>query len=191
MSGQERQGKTRELHWGEKISVVSGVLLFAFMFLDWFGSGLYPGYPGLSGNAWQTLDLIPVVLVLAILVAVGVSRGNVGVELQVNGVIRPKNTVVFFAGLTAMAMILLRIFFPPSLADGISAQPRLGIFLSLVAACGIVFGANRAMRKEATLMKRQEAEHGHQAESTPEDGHLLDDGEMEKKSDDDPPQAGL
>lgn len=190
MSGQERQGEPRELHWGEKISVVSGVLLLAFMFLDWFGSQVYPGYPGLTGNAWQTLDLIPVVLVLTILVAVLVSRGNVGVELQVNGVIKPKNTVVFFAGLIAMAVILLRIFFPPSLAGGVSTEPRLGIFLSLVAASGIAFGANRAMRKEAALMKSQEAEHALQSESTPGDAHLLGDSEAEKKSDDDQPQAG-
>src|SRR4051812_43528616 len=66
-----------KLSTGEKIAGVCGVLLFIFMFFDWFSvdvsaaGGLVAGLG--SGNAWDWLDVIPIILLIAIVAAVGVA----------------------------------------------------------------------------------------------------------------------
>src|SRR5262245_2241847 len=68
------------LNTGEKVSAVSAILLFIFMFFDWFGVEI-SGVPGFSGDvsgsgggsAWDALDVIPIFLMLAIVVAIGVA----------------------------------------------------------------------------------------------------------------------
>jgi|SRR4249919_2958883 len=69
-----------KLSTGERISAVSGVLLFVFMFFDWFGvevSGV-PGFSGtisgVGGSAWDALDVIPIFL--GLLSAAGIAYGG-------------------------------------------------------------------------------------------------------------------
>lgn len=143
---------------GEKISAVSGVLLFAFMFLDWFGAKV-SGVPGFSGNieaggggggsAWDTLDVIPVFLMLAIVLAVGVAvvrLTDADLELRTS-----LNAFVAAGGALAVLLILYRIVDPPGFGiPGVAVDTtlRLGIFLSLLAAAGIAYGGYSAMRQE-------------------------------------------
>ncbi|HEX6687547.1 MAG TPA: hypothetical protein VF085_02650 [Solirubrobacterales bacterium] len=150
-----------KLNRGEKVSAVSAVLLFVFMFFDWFG-GKVSGVPGFSGNvtdsgsgggsAWQTLDVIPLFLMLAIVVAVGVAvvrLTDADLELSIS-----LNSIVAAVGALAFLLILYRIVDPPGLAStpGISvdATLELGIFLGLLAAAGIAYGGYSAMREEGT-----------------------------------------
>ena len=64
-----------KLNTGEKIAGVSAVLLFIFMFFDWFGveglrrRRLLAAAPDAGGSAWDALDFIPIVLVVTIVVA--------------------------------------------------------------------------------------------------------------------------
>src|ERR1044072_9815715 len=65
---------------GEKLSAASAILLFIFMtFFNWFGEKVadVPGFTGSieggGGNAWQTLDLISIFLMLTIVAAIGVA----------------------------------------------------------------------------------------------------------------------
>ena len=143
-----------KLSTGEKISAVSGVLLFVFMFFDWFGvevsgvSGAVTGAGG--GNAWDTLDVIPIFLVLAIVAAVGVA-----VVRLTDADLEPPislNTIVAVLGALAVLLVLFRIVDPPSFGSlgGISfdATLKAGIFLGLLAAAGIAYGGYSAMREE-------------------------------------------
>lgn len=137
---------------GEKISAVSAILLFIFMFFDWFGAEL-SGVPELSGgggSAWDALDIIPIFLMLAVIVALGVAIARLtdaDIEPPVS-----LNTIVAVVGGLAVLLILYRIISPPDLGSfggvPIDTTLKLGIFLSLVAAAGIAYGGYSAMREE-------------------------------------------
>ena len=64
-----------KLSTGEKIAGVSGVLLFIFMFFDWFSVSVSGGLFSASAAAMPgtALDVIPIILLIAIVAAVGVA----------------------------------------------------------------------------------------------------------------------
>ena len=144
-----------KLSTGEKISAVSAVLLFIFMFFDWFGvevenvggfSGAVPG----GGSAWDALDVIPIFLMIAIIAAIGVAvirLTDADLEPPVS-----LNTIVAVLGALAVLLILYRIIDQPGGGDfgGVSVNVTLkfGIFLALVSAAGIAYGGYSAMREE-------------------------------------------
>jgi len=145
-----------KLSTGEKLSAVSAVLLFIFMFFDWFGvevSGV-PGFSGTvtsgGGSAWDALDVIPIFLMLAIVVAIGVAvirLTDADVEPPIS-----LNTIVAALGGLAVLLILYRIVFPPDFGSfggvSVDATLKFGIFLGLIAAAGIAYGGYSAMREE-------------------------------------------
>ena len=148
-----------KLSTGEKISAVSAVLLFVFMFFDWFGvevSGV-PGFSGTvsssgGGSAWDALDVIPIFLMLAIVAAIGVAvirLTDADVEPPVS-----MNAIVAALGGFAVLLILYRIVFPPDFGSfggvTVDATLKFGIFLGLIAAAGIAYGGYSAMREEGT-----------------------------------------
>jgi hypothetical protein len=147
----------KKLSRGEKISAASALLLFVCMFLDWFGAKV-SGVPGFSGSlesgagggsAWDTLEVIPIFLMLAIVLAIGVAvirLTDADLELSIS-----LNAIVAAAGALAVLLILYRIVDPPGFGlPGVAVDTtlRLGIFLGLVAAAGIAYGGYSAMREE-------------------------------------------
>jgi hypothetical protein len=144
-----------KLSTGEKISAVSALLLFIFMFLDWFGvkvSGVegFSGSVSGGGSAWDALDVIPIFLMLAIVVAIGVA-----VIRLTDADVEPPfslNTAVAVLGGLAALLILYRIVNPPDIGEfagvEIDTTLKIWIFLSLVAAAGIAYGGYSAMREE-------------------------------------------
>lgn len=151
--------EAQKLSTGEKISAVSAILLFAFMFFDWFGAKV-SGVPGFSGSveggggggggsAWDTLDVIPIFLMLAIVVALGVALvrlTDADLELSIS-----LNAIVAALGGLAVLLILFRILDPPSFGIpgvAIDTTLRLGVFLGLISAAGIAYGGYSAMREE-------------------------------------------
>jgi hypothetical protein len=139
------------LSTGEKIAGVSAILLFIFMFFDWFTASASNGLFSVSvgGSAWDALDVIPIILLIAIVAAVGVAV----VRLS-DAVFEPSisiNAVVSILGAISFLLILYRIISPPdSGISEVSVDPALGIFLSLIAAAGITYGGYRAMQEEGT-----------------------------------------
>jgi hypothetical protein len=145
-----------KLSTGEKLSAVSAVLLFVFMFFDWFGvevSGV-PGFGGAvgeSGSAWDYLDVIPLFLMLAIVAAIGVA-----VIRLTDADLEPPislNAIVAALGGLAVLLILYRIVDQPGGGGDFSGVEvdvtlKLGIFLAFAAAVGIAYGGYRAMQEE-------------------------------------------
>lgn len=145
-----------KLSTGEKIAAVSAILLFVFMFFDWFGVEI-SGVPGFSGDvsgsggsAWDALDVIPIFLMLAIVAAIGVAvirLTDADIELPVS-----LNSIVAALGGFAVLLILFRIIFPPDFGSfggvEVDATLKLGIFLGLLASAGIAYGGYSAMREE-------------------------------------------
>lgn len=145
-----------KLNTGEKIAGASAVLLFIFMFFDWFGveisgegSSVSFG-SGAGGSAWDALDFIPIVLVIAIVVALV----NVFLRLSDSDYEPPvsMNVAVAVLGGIATLLVLFRIVDPPGFGSygGVSVDATLefGIFLGLIAAAGIAYGGYRGMQEE-------------------------------------------
>lgn len=141
---------------GEKIAGGSAILLFIFMFFDWFGvevsgvGGFSGSVPGGGGNAWDALEFIPIVLVIAIvaaLVMVGLRLADSAYEPSVS-----MSTIVTVLGVISVLLILFRIIDPPTFASygGVSVDATLsvGIFLGLISAAGIAYGGYSTMKEE-------------------------------------------
>jgi hypothetical protein len=146
------------LNTGEKIAGVSAVLLFVFTFFDWFGvevsgaGGFSGSVPGSGGSAWDALDFIPFVLVVAIAVALV----NVFLRLSDSDYEPPisLNVAVAVLGGIATLLILFRVISPPDLGSyggvDFDATREFGLFLGLLAAIGIAYGGYRGMQEEGT-----------------------------------------
>jgi hypothetical protein len=144
-----------KLSTGEKIAGVSAVLLFIFMFFTWFGvevsgGGFSGSVPGAGGSAWDALEFIPIVLVIAIVVALV----NVFLRLSDSDYEPPvsMNVAVTVLGGLSTLLILFRIIDPPGFGSfggvSVDATLELGIFLGLIAAAGITYGGYRGMQEE-------------------------------------------
>ncbi|HEU5104765.1 MAG TPA: hypothetical protein VFU11_02870 [Solirubrobacterales bacterium] len=142
------------LSTGEKIAGASAVLLFIFMFFDWFkvdvssGDGLFS--VSIGGNAWEAFSTIDIILMITIIAAVAVA-----VIRLADAVVEPPfsiNAVVAILGAVSVLLILYRIIDPPGGSDieGVDISPAIGAFLGLLAAAGITYGGYRAMQEEGT-----------------------------------------
>jgi hypothetical protein len=145
-----------KLGMGEKVAGGSAILLFVFMFFNWFGvevSGV-PGFsgtvPGSGGSAWDVLDFIPIVLLITLLAALVM----VGLRLtdSVAEPVVPLSTVVTVLGVISVLLIVYRIVDPPGGGSygGVTVDTNLqvGIFLGLLSAAGIAYGGYSTMREE-------------------------------------------
>jgi hypothetical protein len=146
------------LNTGEKIAGVSAILLFIFMFFDWFGveisgeGGSISFGSGAGGNAWQALDVIPFILLIAIVVALV----NVFLRLSESDYEPPisMNVAVAVLGGIAVLLVLFRVISPPDFGSfgGVDAEGtrEFGLFLGLLASIGIAFGGYKGMQEEGS-----------------------------------------
>src|SRR5919107_352860 len=106
------------LSTGEKIAGVSAVLLFIFMFIDWFkvevsGNGFVGG--SLGGDAWEWFSWIDLLLLLTVLVALAV----VVIRLS-DAIFEPPislNAIVAILGGLSVLFVLFRIIDPPGASE--------------------------------------------------------------------------
>ena len=146
---------------GEAIALVAAILLFILMFFDWYGAkattdgeplgGVVTGAGG--GSAWQTLELIPLFLMLAIAVTLGAAVLRLSGSKWKPAI--PPGAAVCALGILAAVLILIRIIAPPGPEGAFSelafeSTLKLPIFLALAAALGIAYGGWRAMGDEDT-----------------------------------------
>jgi len=161
--GKARRGERRapRLRAGEAIALVAAILLFALMFFDWFGTkattsaetlgGVVTGTGG--GSAWDTLEVIPLFLMLAIVVTVGAAILRLSGSDWKPAI--PPAAVICVLGLLAALLILIRIIDPPGPTGALSelafeSTLKPPIFLALAAALGIAYGGWRTMGEEGT-----------------------------------------
>jgi hypothetical protein len=140
---------------GERIMAVSAILLFVFMFFDWFGlkdAGELRLF-SVGHNAWEALDYIPIILGITIFAALRV------VALRVTAIRKPPvpaNMLVAILGTLSTMLIVYRIADPPNFGSfqeawgtiTIEGTVQFPIFLALLAAAGIAVGGFLAMRGE-------------------------------------------
>lgn len=156
--------KLGRLRAGEAIAVASALALFVVMFFSWYGAEVsgqvgeiaLGGGSGAGGSAWQSLDLIALVLMATIVVSFGAAL------LRVTGsswepVIAPSAVVAVLGGLSTL-LVLFRILVPPDFGAlggvTVNATLELGVFLGLAAAFGIAYGGYRAMAERGTSFQK-------------------------------------
>jgi hypothetical protein len=158
-SARKRSNPLGRLRRGETIYLVAAILLFVLMFFDWYGVGWKNGSESLGGvitavaggSAWQTLEVLPLFLMLTVAVAVGAALLRLGGSDWKPAI--PPGVAVCVLGLLAALGILGRMVSPPDLGGegiGYSVNLELGIFLALAAALGVAYGGWRAMADEGT-----------------------------------------
>lgn len=143
------------LSTGEKIAGGSAVLLFIFMFFDWFtvdfssGDGLFSVSAG--GNAWEVFSWIDLFMLLTVIVAIAV------VVIRISdAIVEPPfsiNAAVAILGGLSVLFVLYRIISPPiDTGDlpGVDVGRAIGVYLGLLASAGIAYGGYRAMQEEGT-----------------------------------------
>lgn len=141
-----------KLSVGETAAGVSGLLLFVFMFLPWYGiDALGFGIGGLDASAWEAFSFIDVLLLLVVVVVVGLvvlQLADATPELP-----QAPAQIIMVAGVVALVLILFRLVFVPGVdSDGaldIDVGRKLGIFLALIAAGGIAYGGWRGVNEPA------------------------------------------
>lgn len=138
------------LSQGEKIAGIAGILLFISMFFAWFGFdtgldqlqrqlGVNVGSTSISFNAWESFDFIDTILLVTVIAAVAAAAmraSDAAIDL-------PLNTGVAVLGGLSTVLILYRIIDPPG-----SADREWGVFLGLILAGILTYGAYRAMQEE-------------------------------------------
>ena len=128
---------------------MSAILLFIFMFFDWFSASVSGGGHSISegANAWNALDNIPIILVIAL--------GMVAIKLFEVAWQPPVAASIVVGALSALSFILIlyRIIDNPGSGGSfgpisVDVSPSFGIFLALIAAAGMTYGAYRVAATE-------------------------------------------
>jgi hypothetical protein len=133
------------------IAGISGVALIIIMFLKWWSFDLDTGAAAqtlgvdlnidTSFNAWQASDLNDIIWFITALFAVALglvalSQTNLNMPVALSA-------VTAGLGLLSLVLIVIRIIDPPGQLDR-----SYGVFLGLIAICGIVYGAWMTMQEE-------------------------------------------
>jgi hypothetical protein len=125
--------RLERLSGGDWLAGAGGALLLLALFLPWFG----------DADAWQAFDVTDVILLLAALAGIGVA---------VFGAANSKTDVPITSGaLTAPVGALATLLVLYRLIDPVAGLDRkIGLYLGLLAAGWITYGAWRSIRDERT-----------------------------------------
>ena len=141
-----------KLSQGERIAGISGVALLLIMFIfDWFSiEAEGGGGPSVGGNAWDTMDLIRWLLLLAGIAAIALAVIGAGAT-------QPNMPVAMSAitaglGILGLIFVIIRIISPPDegLGDLVDVGRSIGVWLGLIAVAGVAYGGWTAMQEEGT-----------------------------------------
>lgn len=138
-----------QLSTGAKIAAGSAVALLIVMFLPWYGVEVKSLSISESGNAWETLSSIDIMLLLCALIAIGIVGAKATGALPALPV--PAGTIVAGVGALALLLVLFRLIDSPApsdLPDAVDVTRKFGIFLGLIASAGLAYGGYTLMNEE-------------------------------------------
>ena len=136
-----------KLSTGDKVIGASGILLFIFSFLPWYGLGSG------SRNGWDYFffGIIPVLLGLLMVAAVIVTKLT---DTKLPELPLPLGTILLIVGGIAAVLVLLRLIIGDSVDLGLGSlgdtlgidtkidlDRKYGLFLAFLATLGLVGGA--------------------------------------------------
>jgi hypothetical protein len=127
----------RRLRVGEWLTAIAGIALLVSLFAPWYAAD---DAPAMSG--FESLALLD--LVLSLIAAVAVALLIITATQRLPAVPLAFTTLVFFSGLLAVVLVLIRTLDLP----GDASAREWGLWLGLGAALGIVAGSLIALRDE-------------------------------------------
>ena len=137
---------------GEIVAGISGLALFIFMFLPWYGVDSVGGFEvgGVDASAWEAFSFIDILLFLVAVVVVGLVI--VQMAESTPDLPAPPAQIIMIAGVVALVLIIFRLLFTPDLDSSaidieVDLGRKIGVFLGLIAAAGITYGGWRATRE--------------------------------------------
>jgi hypothetical protein len=134
----------QKLTVGDRVVVVSGVLLFIFAFFKWYGIDVGGQTAGFSGYHYFLFGVIPVILGVAMIVLIGLSRFS-DVKLPDIGSLS-WGVVYMILGGVAAALVLIKAITGDDYFS-IDLDRKIGLWLSLLAALGLAAGGFLKMRE--------------------------------------------
>ena len=138
-----------KLTQGEKVIAGSAIALLIFSFLPWYGvdvsiAGFSRSYSR-SGWDYFLFGIIPVLLALAMLVVIALSRFT---ETKLPDPPLPGGQIHLIAGCVAGALVLLKLLIGDDVG-GFDLDRKYGIFLALLAGLGLAAGGYLKSREPA------------------------------------------
>ena len=136
------------LNSGEKLAGAAGIALLLIMFIfDWFTVDAGFGFE-FGGNAWDTMELIRFILLLAALSGIAlavVAANQTEVDLPV-----ALSAITAGLGILGVVLVAYRIISPPDggAGDLVDVGRGIGVFLGLIAVGGVAAGGWMAMQEE-------------------------------------------
>jgi hypothetical protein len=136
----------RPLPLGEAIAAVSGLLLFVFLFLPWFGAGSGFGSGSNNASGWEIYSLADIVLAIIGLGAVALAAiGFFGANVRLP-VARPR--LLKWLAVVALTIVLTTAIELSTGDPGKLFDIKIGAILAVLAAIGLLAGAILAERPE-------------------------------------------
>lgn len=129
----------KRLRFAEKLSALSALALFGFLFLDWFGLGDHQR-SGWSSLGWLALALCLVAIVAGLAVAV-IFASHESPVLPVLAAV----SATTLGGLAVLALVVQVIFQP---GNDATTTVLSGWWLGLIAAAGVARGGFLSMHEE-------------------------------------------
>lgn len=133
---------------GQKVGLISGVVLIINLFLPWFSVDV--GIASASGNAFDfTLGWIGSLLAIGGAVVLGLKA--FGTREVSAGSLKPEQIALLLAGIGAV-LILIKLIIGEDIGGGFNADRSIGIFLGFIAAAAVTFGAFMTMKEQGIDM---------------------------------------
>jgi predicted permease len=134
-----------KLSLGDKVIAGSGIALFIFSFLPWFG------VEGASNNALDYFfaGVIPLLIAIAMVVQVVLAK-LAGVEMPTLGSLT-YGQLDLILGSIAAALVVIKLLAGSSAGNefvSVSLDRKFGIFLAAIAAIGLAVGGFLAMQED-------------------------------------------
>ena len=151
---------TSRLTSGDISAGVGGIVLLVSLWLTWYGVSVSVGGFSASEDAsgWEVFSTIDIILFLVAIAAIALVALKAAGRLPADV---PVPVVLLALGALAVLLILFRLIDTPApgdLPDEIDVSRKIGLFIGLIGAAGIVYGGWRS---------NMEAPQARQAATTP------------------------
>jgi len=142
-----------KLSTGDKVTGVSGIVLFIASFFPWLG--VSAGGFSADASAWS-FTLLMFAVIIGVAIAVLVVLKAFGVELPKVGNIT-WNQILGIAAIVVFALIAIKLITGPSgwngvsIPGGVSKERKIGLWIGLLASIGLVVGSVINLRESGEM----------------------------------------
>jgi len=141
--------KREGIDGGRVVVAIGGALLFASLFVDWYGFGRGPDGNGFS--AWTAFELVDLLLALLALAAIAASIEPLARENS-----RMPKGIAAAAGPAALLLVAVSLVNVPPAAQGFDSDLEVGAWLALAGAAIMCAGALLALNRISLVVTPRE-----------------------------------